>query len=303
LGEKESMALPNFLIIGAAKSGTTSIASYLGQHPQVYMSPLKEPHFFAFEGQSLDFIGPGDCEVYRTTVTDIESYQRLFQNVEGEIAIGEASTTYLAFPGTAERIKRYIPEVKLIAILRHPVDRAYSSFLHLSRDGREKNADFIQAFKESETLSLENREHLWLYKQMGFYYSQLQRYYNLFDRHQIKVYLYEDLKNNPLGLISDIYHFIGVDNTFVPNISIRENVSGIPRNRMLHNLLHTNNPIRKILGNYYRKLPLSFRESIRSYNLSKPVLPMEIRNELIDIYREDILKLQVLIQRELSIWL
>ncbi|MEN8215313.1 MAG: sulfotransferase [Pseudomonadota bacterium] len=297
------MALPNFLIIGAAKSGTTSIASYLGQHPQVYMSPLKEPHFFAFEGEQLDLRGPAYREVHRTAVTDLETYQRLFQNVSNEIAIGEASTTYLVFPGTAERIKRYIPEVKLIVILRHPVEKAFSSFLHLRRDGREKSTDFIQAFNDSESRTLGNWTPLWLYKQMGFYYSQLQRYYNLFDRDQIKVYLYEDLHKNPLGLISDIYHFIGVDNTFVPDISIRENVSGIPRNRMIHSLLHSKNPIRNILGNSYRKLPLSFRNSIRRSNLSKPVLPIEIRNELIDIYREDILKLQVLIQRELSVWL
>lgn len=299
-GKYIQMKMPNFLIIGAAKSGTTSLYSYLAQHPQIYMSPLKEPHFFTFEGQNINFKGLGDSKTHSSIITDLESYSNLFQDVSDEIAIGEASTTYLSVTGTAERIKNYLPNIKLIAILRDPSERAYSSFLHLVRDGREKVIDFRQALQEEEVRTLENWSYLWRYKQMGFYYQQLQRYYNLFELRQIKVYLYEDLKNNPLVFFKDVFRFLEVDEAFIPDTSEKYNVSGIPRNRLLHDMLHKKNLIRTFLRYL---VPKTFRQIIRSYNLIKPDIPLEIRRELIGDYQQDILKLQDLIQRDLSSWL
>jgi len=85
------MTLPNFLVIGAGKSGTTSLYQYLRQHPQIYMSPLKETRFFAVEGENLPFRGPADSRF--TLVTHIESYRALFQDVSTEVAIGEVFVT------------------------------------------------------------------------------------------------------------------------------------------------------------------------------------------------------------------
>lgn len=132
------MTLPNFLIIGAAKAGTTSLYHYLAQHPQIYMSPIKEPNFFALEERCVDFRGPGDhLYIKQFSVTELERYRSLFQGVTHEQAVGEASPLYLYSPVAPARSHRYVPEMKLIAILRHPVDRAYSAFLHLLRDERE----------------------------------------------------------------------------------------------------------------------------------------------------------------------
>ena len=131
-------------IIGAMKSGTTSAYQYLRQHPAIYMPQNKEPKFFAWDGsEGPAFIGPGDEQGVDSTIFQLEAYQALFADVTSETAIGEASTAYLFFAdNTAERIWRRIPEAKLIAFLRHPVERAYSAYMHLVRDGRETAGDF-----------------------------------------------------------------------------------------------------------------------------------------------------------------
>ena len=116
--------MPTFLVIGAPKSGTTSLYHYVGQHPDIFVSPVKEPRFFAFEGMTLDFRGPGDEELNASAVTSIEDYEALFQGRSTEKAIGEMSHLYLYCEGTASRIRRRIPDLKLVAVLRHTAREA-----------------------------------------------------------------------------------------------------------------------------------------------------------------------------------
>jgi hypothetical protein len=299
------MTMPNFLIIGAGKSGTTSLYYYLKQHPQVYMSPVKEPKFFALEGEKLDFRGPSDDRgINRTSVTDIEAYRALFRGVTIEKAIGEASSLYLYSPKAPGRIRHYIPDVKLIAILRNPVERAFSSYLHCVRDRGEPIRDFAQALSQEET-RIENRwGPIWHYKSVGFYSAQLERYFDTFRRDQIKVYLYEDMGSNPVSVLQDIFRFLGVDDTFVPDVSLKHNVSGVPKSQVLHELLNKRNPIKSA---FKPLLPVKLRKRLNrgltGRNLVKPQLSPEVRAQLIEAYSEDILKVEELIQRDLSKWL
>lgn len=296
------MIMPNFLIIGAAKAGTTSLYGYLEQHPQVYMSSIKEPRFFALEGEKLDFRGPAQS-INHTSVTTLAEYSQLFEEATAQTAIGEASTVYLSHPKAAERIKHYIPDVKLIAVLRDPAERAFSSYLHLVRDGYE-TLSFAEALEAEPVRIKENWQPLWYYKERGFYYRQLQKYFKLFEPEQIQIYLYEDLAKNGTGVTQDISRFLGINDNFTPDLT-RKNVSGIPKNRFLQNLLTRKNPLKSILKPL---LPESLRQSIvqnvSQRNLgAKPTLSPQTRQNLIAIYREDILQLQDFIQRDLSSWL
>lgn len=298
-----SRQMPNFIIIGAGKAGTSSVFYYLEQHPQIYMSSFKEPKFFALEGEPIDFQGPDKDIVNRTSVNSLEAYQNLFQGVSEEIAIGEASPIYLYSPKAPGKIKHYLPEAKLIAILRNPVERAFSSFTHLLREGYE-NLSFEQALAEEENRIQKKWAPLWHYKQKGYYYEQLKRYYDIFDRQQIKIYLYEDLQANSTKLIQNIYSFVGVDNTFIPDLS-RKNVSGTPKSRLVHDLFTKDNVLKSLVKPL---LPKQLRRNIAdtaiSQNLgSKPILSSETRDRLCQLYREDILQLQDLIERDLSAWL
>lgn len=302
------MTMPNFLIIGAGKAGTTSLNNYLKQHPQIFMSPIKETNFFALEGEKPKIGGPGDREARqnRYSITDIETYRANFQKgFLNEKAIGEACPFYLYSPKAPERIKHYIPNVKMIAILRNPVDRAYSHFLHLVREGREPLTDFAQAMREEETRICNNWAPTWHIKQNGFYYEQLSRYFDRFDKAQLRIYLYEDFKANPVGLLQNIFHFLDVDQTFVPDMSTKYNQSLVPRNRSLNYFLTKPNPIKAFLKYF---LPKELRKSLvtnfKKQNLVKSAeLSPEVRKELIQVYRQDILKLQELIKRDLSKWL
>src|SRR5689334_11885254 len=169
------MTLPNFLLIGAAKAGTSSVFAYLGQHPDVFISPTKEPNFFALAGQDVHFAGPGDSIVNRVSITRLDEYEALFKSAGKGMAVGEASTLYLYNPGTAEAIRRLIPDARVLAILRDPAERAYSSYLHMRRDGREPVARFEDALAEEDARVHNHWEHLWHYSRLGFYYAQLKR--------------------------------------------------------------------------------------------------------------------------------
>ncbi|NEO53881.1 MAG: sulfotransferase [Okeania sp. SIO3B5] len=146
------MSMPNFLMIGAPKAGTTSLYEYLKQHPQVYLSEIKEPHFFSFEGRTQGFNDPSRANFIRKKVTKIEDYKKLFEEVKDEVAIGEASTSYIYIPEAVERIKKYVPDVKIIAILRNPADRAFSHYLQHRKNGTEVFLDFADALKEEQDL-------------------------------------------------------------------------------------------------------------------------------------------------------
>lgn len=298
------MSLPNFIIIGATKSGTTSLYNYLRQHPQIYMSPTKETNFFAYENQSINFQWWGNPPTTTlNSITDLEVYKQQFANVQGEIAIGEASPYYLYNQTAALRIHHHIPQAKLIAILRHPIDRAYSNFLHLIRDGREPYPEFGRALAEEPERMKQNWAWDYFYQDMGFYYSQLKRYYDLFPSKQIKVFLYDELEKNPNHLLTEIFDFLQIPLSVSIDTRFHDNVSGYPKNKTLQRFIDQPNPLKPIIRSI---LPLSARQYIatllRKTNLHKPTMSDAVQQKLMKAYSKDLLHLQDLIQQDLSPW-
>lgn len=298
------MTLPNFLIIGAQKAGTTALARHIGQHPQIFMSSIKEPGFFDFEDEPPHFDGPRDQELYSHVITDLKSYQELFQDVSDEIAIGEATTWYLYSTKAPERIQHYVPDVRIVVILRNPVDRAYSAFSHAVRDNREDSPNFEVALQKEETRIANNWEYLWRYTEMGFYSAQLKRYFGLFNSDQIRVYLYEDLESKPAELLSDLCQFLKVEASLISSSIGRRNVSGKPKNKVLHNFLSRPNPIKKSIRPLFSKdLRTRLKISLSNQNRVKEEMSVTSRTQLRRLYRDEILTLQDMINRDLSTWL
>lgn len=301
------MVFPNFLVIGAAKSGTTSLYSYLNQHPQIYMSPVKEPRFFALEGKEINYQGPAKV-INRKTINSIEEYENLFDNVQDETAIGEASTLYLYHPQAAAKIKQYIPQAKLIAILRNPVERAFSSYQHLVRDGYE-TLSFEEALNAEKKRIADDYPPLWHYQQRGFYYQQLAQYFTTFPVEQIKVYLYEDLINNSNSMLEDIFNFLEVTPNFHPNTTQKMNASGTPKNRVLHKIItkiitqdnFAKSAVKSLLP---KELRQNLYKKVKKSNLKQNnTIPNYLAQQLQESYRQDILQLQELLKRDLSTWL
>lgn len=305
------MPLPNFLIVGAAKAGTTALCEYLSQHPDIFMSQIKEPNFFATENGTLDFefVGHGikDTQdwIQRTwTVTSWDAYQTLFDQVTTEQAIGEASTIYLYSPKAPYRINAALPQAKIITFLRHPVDRAYSHFLFRVRQNQEPLENFEAALAAEPDRIAERWGPPWHYRQRGLYYMQVKRYLDVFGADQCQFFLFDELKADVQKLLKDIFVFLDVDPNFTPNTSTQYNLSGIPKNQFIQNLLQNDNPIRQMAK---RLVPVHQRRKaqakLMSYNLKKPPLSPDLRQILVKDYREDILKLQDLLNRDLSVWL
>lgn len=293
------MTLPNFLLIGAPKCGTTAIAQYLSQHPEIFMSSVKEPFFFSLQGKEPNYSGPGDNQAFKLAVAELQSYRKLFSEVSNETAIGEASTNYLYSLTAPKDIKRLIPSVKLIAVLRNPVDRAYASYLHLVRDGYETSKSFSVALDKEEERKSQNWMHLWHYKSVGLYSNQLERYLSLFDPSQIKVCLYDDFTCDPELFLMEMFDFLEVEQSFSPDLSIRYNVSGIPKSHLIHQLMSTRNPFKTILKPF---IPPKLRQFVRYKNLEKPSIDNEVKRKLEKIFLCEILELQDLIDRDLSHW-
>lgn len=300
------MTMPNFLIIGAAKSGTSALYHYIRHHPEIYMSPRKETHFFAFENSDPATNGPGDT--IPGAITNIDKYLALFTGVKNEKVIGEASPTYIYLPRAAERIKFHIPESKMVAILRNPADRAYSAYMHLTRDGREPVADFGQALQMEEERIRLNWGPIWHYKRGGLYYEQVLRYFETFSREQVRIYLYDDFNRMPQAILKDVFNFLEVSDSWMPDMSVRPNVSGVPKSKHLHKWMHSLFLQPNIIRATSRKIiPERLRwrvtTQMRTMNMAKRPMPAEVRPQLINFFRDDIQKLSQLIERDLSHWL
>jgi len=266
------------------------------------MSPLKETNFFAFEGRERAYGGPGAHWLIKNSVHERKKYEALFYDGENRKAIGESSPRYLYTPESMERISREIPDVKLIVILRNPVERAFASYIGLRRDGWEPCDNFLEALNQEPQRVAEN----WIfgcYKYVGHYFRHLSLCYKLFPRDQIRVYLHEDFRDNPVELLNDIYSFLDVDGGFTPNMSVQHNVSGIIGNPVLRLIWTKTAKIRAMLGPYlpYRIRQLAGKLIVR--NIQKQEFPADAKLHLQACFRKDINMLQGLIDRDLSHWL
>jgi len=299
------VTVPNFLIIGAARSGTTALCNTLGQHPDIYISSLKEPHFLAFCGDKLAFRGPGDdVLINREAVTDFEAYQGLFSGVRGEAAIGEGSVSTLYYhQRTIDNIRRFTPNAKLIVILRNPIQRAFSSFLYMMAHGHEPLHDFERALDEEQQRISDNWHHIWHYTRMGLYAGQFAPFLDAFGEDRIKVVLFEDLKSAPTETVENLFRFLSVNPKFEADSSTQVNRSGIPRSRLLQHVLYRVSERQRVKRALKAIVPLKVREWVRRTNLSHPSMPSSAQPRLNAIFEQDVLQLQELLNRDLSHWL
>jgi len=287
------MTLPNFMIIGIAKAGTTSLHRYLDQHPQVFMCPMKGTNFFGYEdARAWKWTDEGDPPLLQHfPVKTLAAYEATFAGAADEIAIGEASPQYFRCPTAARRIHECLPNVKLVASLRNPADRAFSGFLMRTRRG-----EAVKSIYEELTPAASHvRE--------GFYYERMKRYFDLFARDQIKIIMFEEFKRDSVKVVVDLFDFLGVDTNFVPDTSTKHNPAGVPKSRLLNRLFFNPTLVRTAQSLFPERVQQMVKK-IRQQNLkTPPKFPPDLHAKLLDHYRSDILKLEVLLDRDLSIWL
>lgn len=294
--------LPNFLIVGASKSGTSSLYHYLQQHPDIFLSEKqKEGRYFS--QMSGCFHGPGDDRVERTITHTLEDYKELFSSHNNEKAVGDISPEYLYFhEQSIPLIKKDLgQDTRIIIILRSPIERAFSGYFHFKRDKRE-TFSFAEGMKlEGERLKM-NWIWAWQYKNSGLYYEQVKAYLNGFKH--VKVIVYEDFKYEGNKVLKEICRFLEVDSAFQFDTAYKYNVSGDPKNELLFKLENS-----RSLINFIKKLvPKSMVKKLRNKmtgekQMLKPEMDEVTRHELISFFREDVSKLQELIGQDLSHWI
>lgn len=300
------MKLPNFLVIGAQKCGTTALYYALRQHPEIYMSPIKEPFYFVLNGAPPPYQVPSQEYADRLRYTE-ESYLALFQEVVDQRAIGEASALYLSSyhpDRTAAKIHDFNPQMRLIALLRQPAERAWSAFQYYRAREFEPIEDFDAALAAESTRRYEDALPDLRHFANGCYFANLKPYFDRFPREQIRVYLYEEWNQQPQDVMRDIFTFLGVNETVVVETQ-RKNVTFSVRHRWLQCFLNEPNFARQALELILiGRLRARVYAKLWRYNRRQPpVLDAGRRCALTERYHSDIEQLQTLIDRDLSHWL
>jgi hypothetical protein len=296
--------LPNFLIVGAAKSGTSSLHNYLNQHPEVFMPSynsdgmkVKEPRFLI-----------KDLVKHRlhNGVWTWEEYKNLFDDVKDEMAIGESTVLYLYYHKEAiKNIKEKLGnDVKIIIMLRNPSDRAYSAFQHVSRGFKEQNS--FEESLEMEDGRLErdgNLTPMVMYKDMGLYHDMVKSYQENFSN--VHVIIYDDFRDDTENEMKKTYQFLGISDNEDIDYVTRHNVGGKRwKNDKMKHLFMKENPIKSV---FKRIIPKGIRKGLRN-NLvtasTNKVLLMKDQTRIMlnDFFREDVRKLSDLLNRDLTHW-
>jgi hypothetical protein len=295
---------PTFIGIGPARCGTTSVYHYLKQHPQVFMSPVKETHFFAYQVSEPDFLH--NRAILDEPVRSLEAYEMLFKDADTAKAAGEISPCYFWWDGVPAAIRRTIPAAVIFCILRNPVDRAYSSYrMHVD------NGTEIRSFEQVVSAELDSPSKYPLaaenyFIRIGFYARHLTRYVEQFGRRGVKICFYDDLERSASRFMRELFSFIGVDPNVVVNTSARFNTLGVRRVEQRfrkHGLGPLSRRLRSLIPEQLYHLVYRGYSAAATGAAALPPMSPEMRERLRDVYAADIAALQVLTGRDLSPWL
>jgi Sulfotransferase family len=228
------VALPDFLVIGAPKAGTTALHAALAGHPELFMSPVKEPKFFLTDGPPpRRGGGPGDVQTYREHIWRREDYEALFDAAPAGALCGESTPFYLYDRQAQRRIRALIPGTKMIAVLRDPVERAHSNWAHLWSAGLDPIGDFPAACAAEDRRVAAGWAPFWHYTRLGRYGEQLDHLFTVFPREQVFVLRYRDLVDAPAQTLDAICTFLGVEPGIISQVP-RENVTAHPEHSPSH---------------------------------------------------------------------
>jgi hypothetical protein len=286
--------MPNFLLISGGRSGTTSLYYYLSEHPEIYMSPNKEPYFLA----GLDFynfVNTPSFFIKDLWVKDFKSYKQLFNNVSNEKMIGEASVSYLYYyKETIPNIKKYLGDPKIIIIIRSPAERAYSHYLHNVQTNLE-SLKFEEAILKEKERILHNWWWGFHYKNAGFYLKPIIAYKNNFSN--LKILFFDDFKDNFSNTFKEILLFLEVDVDFIPD-NLRVYNSSEFYKFGIKKILY-NSKVRFISRSVHFKMPKFLKGLLRKKLPKTPVLTLnDLRNE----YKNEIKDIEILLNANLEKW-
>jgi hypothetical protein len=300
--------LPDFLLVGAAKSATSSLSLYLDQHPQIAMASQKESWFFSFYGKPPEYDSPG---VLSDVVSDLDTYTRLYDGATLEQKLGDACPSYLyTYEDTIRNIQQLysaeaLAKLKIIISLREPVGRAYSQYYTFKRKVQEP-LSFDHAI-QSDTINKrlqENWNIFYDYLGFGMYASQVEAFQQAFGKDRVHVLLYEDIRSDIQKTCRDIYDFLEIAPDVVVDDRHKINaISGEPRLKWVVAGLFSKNRLKRAISAIIpQKLRMTIIYLVFKVQLKRESLDEETFRQLSQHFTQDISRLEKLIDRDLTAW-
>lgn len=286
------MNKPNFIISGFPKCGSTALHYYVDAHPEIFMPKQKELHYFTQSYISKLNKGPGDLEAKKSQVKSLDSYFKMFEGVSGEKTIGETSPSYINYPNSFKKINKELDNPKVIILIRDPIKRAYSNYLHLLREHREtesfsKSLD-LENFRKSQQYS-----DFWLYTFNSFYYDKIIEAKKVFS--DVLILTQEELNLDTKKTLIKVYKFLEVDSEFTPNNSNnRYNKGGLYKKNIITNFIFKQGKIKTI---FKKIVPISpwmkaIKNSlISNYHYKAAPVDQETENKLVKLFKKEVYNL------------
>ncbi len=283
------MYLPNFIISGFPKCGTTSLHYYLAEHPEIFMPKQKELHFFTNKILSRQIAGKGDKLALKTHIRNFKEYSKFFSSEKNFKSVGETSPSYINYPELFNEIKNTLSNPKIIVLVRDPIKRAYSNYLHLVREGREQ-LSFSEALAQEDKRKKQHFSDFWYYKFNSSYYEKLVKAKEIFP--EVLILTQEELMNNPEETVKKTYRFLEVNSEFTPTLLNKKyNPGGTYSNNIITRTIFkpssTKNFIKKIIS--VKPWMKDILNSItRKYKTNPKAINKETEQELKKIFRKEV---------------
>ncbi|SFO70770.1 Sulfotransferase family protein [Geodermatophilus dictyosporus] len=301
--------LPQFVIAGAPKAGTTALHAALATHPGLYLSPVKEPKYYLTGGRPPPRSrqrGPGDAHSAREWVWRRADYLRLFDGAPPGTVRGESTPFYLHDRAAQRRLVADVPGVRVIAVVRDPVDRAWSNWVHLRADGLEPEADFARAVEREESRVAAGWAPFWHYRGLGRYGEQLRDLYALLPRSQVLLLRYRQLVDTPRETLDRVSDFLGVEpgvaHTVAPE-NVKPFVADTPRYRALARVTRAG----AALGAYapprvWRQVSRPLLAALHAGRVPRPPVPVDVRRAVLAPLLPDVALLEELTGESFDDW-
>ncbi len=302
---------PNFIIAGCAKSGTTALHYMLDQHPDIFMSVVKETNYFIYGYEKFHhYVEHTNTKslngVLASDICDSkEKYQALFAAASDKQILGEASPWYLLNSFVPSRIVEFNPNAKIILVLRNPTDVVFANFVHQVRDAVESlQLENIEEIFEEKHYANEKLHPFSKHLEIPKYASHMPRYLNVFSKDSILVLIYEEFLNNKQASLDKVFDFLSVNKSKSIEVDKKVNISGLPKNKKLKNVLQSNNFLKRFAAKAIpQKQRAKLRAKIEALNTQpKPKLDNNIRRKLDNLYVEDRQFVEEYLQRKIEVW-
>lgn len=286
----------NLFIVGAPKCGTTSLYNYIDKHPNIFFPKIKEPNYFSHKHvKSLYY--------HDQTIDNISTYENMYKALDTNKYeyLGDSSVSYLFYNDTAKKIYDYNKDAKIIIMLRHPVERAYSHYLMDKRSGYIKSNLSQIIYESNQSKNILNQQIYQQIIELGHYYNQVKFYLDIFERKNIQIIFFDDFKNNTELVTNNLLNFLDLDSCEI-DFKQRYNEYMVPKNKII-NRIYRFSPLRHFMQKIISNNKL--KEKLKNFFLisgKKDPLDNNLKIKLYNYYKEDIEKLEKLLNKDLTHW-